>query len=279
LRLKSLLAEETEKAERAETAKVVRLRDQVSALATEVSALKSTISQKDTDISLLDSRATYLKYALDDSQAACAEVGSLITSLTSERDRLTSEVSTLHTAFQDFKDKVETQHEEQAQVLYNRVAELEAHVMDVFGRLEGGFYPTYLTTLARRRWFLTHGIQLAELKCLKSPEYQIIMGHALGRAVDFSMQEGLKAGYEHGVAGTQLSAVEAYNPEAARTSYFDAVRTLEDVDFPLVNLLKSKKDVGMDEVLDCFILDGPLADLPEAAHLQPCLEQLSVPIH
>ncbi|GKF45947.1 hypothetical protein Tco_0135749 [Tanacetum coccineum] len=89
------------------------------------------------------------------------------------------------------------------------------------------------------------------------------------------MQEGLEAGYEHGVAGTPLSAVEAYNLEAARTSYLDAVRALEDVDFPLVNLLKSKKDAGMDEVLDCFILDGPLADL----HLQPCLEQLSVPIH
>ncbi|GJR77784.1 hypothetical protein Tco_0090149 [Tanacetum coccineum] len=143
--------------------------------------------------------------------------------------------------------------------------------MDVSSRLEGEFYPAYLTTLAGRRWFLTHGIQLAVLKCFKSPEYQGIMGHALGRAVDFGMQEGLEAGHEH--------AVEAYNPEAVRASYFDAVRDLEDVDFPLVNLLKSKKDAGMDEVLDCFILDGPLADLPEAAHLQPCLEQLSVPIH
>ncbi|GJY61052.1 hypothetical protein Tco_0461709 [Tanacetum coccineum] len=252
LRLKSLLVEEAEKAE---TAKVVRLRDQVSALTAEVSALKSTIAQKDTDISLLDSHATYLKSALDDSQVACAETGSLITSLTSERDRLTSEV------------------------LYNRVAELEAHVMDVSGHLEGEFYPAYLTTLAGRSWFLTHGIQLVVLKCLKSPEYQGILGHALGRTMDFGMQEGLEAGYEHGVAGTQLSAVEAYNPEAARTSYFDAVRALEDVDFPLVSLLKSKKDAEMDEVLDCFILDGPLADLPEAAHLQPYLEQLSVPIH
>ncbi|GJX46607.1 hypothetical protein Tco_0271797 [Tanacetum coccineum] len=256
LRLKSLLVEEAEKAERAEkaeTAEVVRLRGQVSALTGES--------------------------ALDDSKAACAEAGSLITSLTSERDRLTSEVSTLHTAFQDFKEKAEAQQEEQAQVLYNRVAELEAHVMDVSGRLEGEFYPAYLTTLAGRRWFLTHGIQLAVLKCFKSPEYQGILGHALGRAMDFGMQEGLEAGYEHGVAGTPLSAVEAYNPEAARTSYFDAVRALEDVDFPLVNLLKSKKDAGMDEVLDCFILDGPLVDLPEAAHLQPCLERLSVPIH
>ncbi|GJR07449.1 hypothetical protein Tco_0790101 [Tanacetum coccineum] len=252
LRLKSLLVEEAEKAERAETAEVVRLRGQVSALTGEVSVLKSTIAQKDTDISLLDSRATYLKSALDDSKAACAEAGSLITSLTSERDRLTSEVSTLHTAFQDFKEKAEAQQEEQAQVLYNRVAELEAHVMDVSGRLEGEFYPAYLTTLAGRRWFLTHGIQLAVLKCFKSPEYQGILGHALGRAVDFGMQEGLEAG----------------------TSYLDAVKALEDMDFPLVNLLKSNN-----EVLDCFILDGPLADLPEAAHLQPCLEQLSVPIH
>ncbi|GJZ52056.1 hypothetical protein Tco_0606571, partial [Tanacetum coccineum] len=123
-----------------------------------------------------------------------AEAGSLITSLTSERDRLTSEVSTLHAAFQDFKAKAEAQQEEQALVLYNRVAELEAHVMDVSSRLEGEFYPAYLTTLAGRRWILTHGIQLAVLKCLKSPEYQGILGHGLGRAMDFGMQEGLEAG-------------------------------------------------------------------------------------
>ncbi|GJT98337.1 hypothetical protein Tco_1093855, partial [Tanacetum coccineum] len=127
LRLKSLLAEG------AETAEVVRLRDQMSGLTREVSVLKSTIAQKDADISLLDSRATYLKSALDDSQAGCTEARSLITSLTSERDRLTSEVSTLRTAFQDFKEKAKTQQE---QVLYNRVAELEAYVMDVSGRLE-----------------------------------------------------------------------------------------------------------------------------------------------
>ncbi|GKC97217.1 hypothetical protein Tco_1167492 [Tanacetum coccineum] len=35
----------------------------------------------------------------------------------------------------------------------------------------------------------------------------------------------------------------------------------------------------MEEVLDCFLLDGPLAELPEAASLQPCIQQLSIPIH
>ncbi|GKG18360.1 hypothetical protein Tco_0372658, partial [Tanacetum coccineum] len=39
-------------------------------------------------------------------------------------------VSTLHSAFRDFKEKIEAQQEAQAQVLDNRVADLEAHVMD-----------------------------------------------------------------------------------------------------------------------------------------------------
>ncbi|GJT15065.1 hypothetical protein Tco_0873771, partial [Tanacetum coccineum] len=188
-------------------------------------------------------------------------------------------ISTLHSAFRDFKEKMEAQQEAQAQVLYNCVAEPEAHVIDVSGRLEGEFYPAYLTALAGRRWLLTHEMELAMVKCLKSPEYQGILGHALGRAVDYGMQEGLAAGHEHGIAGTPLSAVMAYNPETAENNYLDAVRALEEADFPLVHLLKSKKDSGMDEVLDCFLLDGPLANLPEAAHLQPCLEQLSVPIY
>ncbi|GKG48768.1 hypothetical protein Tco_0512915, partial [Tanacetum coccineum] len=87
-------------------------------------------------------------------------------------------VSTLHSTFRDFKEKMEAQQEAQTQALYNRVAKLKAHVMDVSGRLEGEFYPTYLTALAGRRWMLTHWMELTMVKCLKSPEYQGILGHA-----------------------------------------------------------------------------------------------------
>ncbi|GKC67440.1 hypothetical protein Tco_1100038 [Tanacetum coccineum] len=86
------------------------------------------------------------------------------------------------------------------------------------------------------------------VKCLKSPKYQGILGHALGWAVDFGMQEGLATGHEHGVAGTPLSSVTTYNPETAEANYLDAVRALEEADFFLVHLLKSKKDYGMDEL-------------------------------
>ncbi|GJR67711.1 hypothetical protein Tco_0013776 [Tanacetum coccineum] len=195
-RLKSLVEENGEKEGRS-SAEVLRLRDQILL-----------------DISLLDSRASYLKSALDDSQAACGGV------------------CTLHSAF--------------------------SLILKRSGKAQ----------------------QKSKLRsCTISPVVPGILGHALGRAVDYGMQEGLAAGHEHGIAGTPLSAVVAYNPETAKNNYLDAVRALEEVDFPLVHLLKSKKDSGMDEVLDCFLLDGPLANLPEAAHLQPCLEQLSVPIY
>ncbi|GJR79686.1 hypothetical protein Tco_0150471, partial [Tanacetum coccineum] len=118
-RLKSLVREKE-----AESAEVLHLCDQVSVLAAdksllseEVSILKNAVLQKDTDISLLDSRASYLKSALDDSQAACGEARNLISSLSSERDGLASEVSTLHSAFRDFKEKIEAQQEAQAQEL------------------------------------------------------------------------------------------------------------------------------------------------------------------
>ncbi|GJW47916.1 hypothetical protein Tco_0079562 [Tanacetum coccineum] len=236
LRLKSQLAEKE-----AETAEVVRLRDQVSllsgeksALTTEVSALKVTITQKDHDISLLDSRATHLESALNDAQVACTEAGTNITSLASERG-------------------------------FNEANGCSA------GR-------------SSLRSCTNRGLSLRQTRWMSTPfggEFYStgILGHALGQAVDFSMQEGLEVGHEHGVTGRSLSTVDVYNPEAVRASYVDAVNALEDVSFPLVNLLKSKKDVGMDEVLDCFLLDGPLAGLPEAAYLQPCIEQLSVPIH
>ncbi|GJR70004.1 U-box domain-containing protein 1-like protein [Tanacetum coccineum] len=181
-------------------------------LKSQLAEKEAEAAEKDHDISLLDSCATHLESALNDAQVACTEAETKITSLASKRDRLVFEVSSLRAGFKDFKEKMEIQQEEQAQELYNRVAELEAHVMDVSSCLEWEFYPTYLTLLAGRRWLLTHGIQLDILKCLKSSEYQGLLGHALGRAVDFSMQKGLEAGHEHGVAERSLSIVDAYNP-------------------------------------------------------------------
>ncbi|GJW29258.1 hypothetical protein Tco_0046133 [Tanacetum coccineum] len=75
------------------------------------------------------------------------------------------------------------------------------------------------------------------------------------------------------------TASSSKTTEIKFVDYVNAVKALEDAHFPLVDLLKSKKDAGMDEVLDCFLFDGPLVELPEAASLQQCIEQLDIPIH
>ncbi|GKC18262.1 hypothetical protein Tco_1020412 [Tanacetum coccineum] len=73
-------------------AEIARLKSLVREKETESAEVLHLRDQKDTDISLLDSRASYLKSALDDSQAACGEARNLISSLSSERDGLASEV-------------------------------------------------------------------------------------------------------------------------------------------------------------------------------------------
>ncbi|GJZ05233.1 putative reverse transcriptase domain-containing protein [Tanacetum coccineum] len=211
-----------------------------------------------------------LKSKLAEKEAEAVEVIRLrdqVSSLSEEKSALTAEVSALKITV--------TQKDHDISLLNSHATSLASTLDDAkVTCAEAGHK---ITSLASERDRLAS--ELALLKCLKSYEYQGTLGHALGRAVDFGMQEGLEADHKHGIAGRSLSAVDAYNPEAAKARYVDAVKALEDVDFPLVSLLKSKKDVGMDEVLDGFLLDGPLIGLPEAAYLQPCIEQLSVPIH
>ncbi|GJS03731.1 hypothetical protein Tco_0320239 [Tanacetum coccineum] len=133
-----------------------------------------------------------------------------------------------------------------------------------------------ISLLDSRANHLESALNDAQVACTEAGTTITLLASERNRLVS---EEGLKAGHEHGVARRSLSMVDSYNPKAARASYVDAVKALEDTSFPVVDLLKSKKDAGMDEVLDCFLLDGPLAGLPEAAYLRPCIEQLSVPIH
>ncbi|GKB58016.1 hypothetical protein Tco_0914202 [Tanacetum coccineum] len=171
-RLKSLVKEkETESAE------VLRLRDQ----------------SRDRRMS-----ASAILNALDDSQAACGEARNLISPLSFERDGLASEVSTLHSAFRDFKENMEAQQEEQAQELYNRVAELEAHVMDVSVALEGKIYPCLPDVLPGDRW----------------PGRKIMVCKGFGEP-DMSME----------VAGTPLPQSRHNNPETALSNYLDAIKS------------------------------------------------------
>ncbi|GKG36987.1 hypothetical protein Tco_0447160, partial [Tanacetum coccineum] len=107
--------------------------------------------------------------------------------------------------------------------------------------LEEKFYPHLLTVIADRRWLLTHGMELATVKCLRSPEYLSVLGEAISKAIEKGMQDGLAAGITHGQEGRVLTNVAAYNP-SAEADYISALQQLQSVNFSLLAELKSNKD-------------------------------------
>ncbi|GKA05881.1 hypothetical protein Tco_0685001, partial [Tanacetum coccineum] len=182
-----------------------------------------------------------------------------VASLESERDSIADHRSLLESAFELFRGRMEAMQDEQAMVLGNRVAELDAQLLEMAAHLEEEFYPRFLTTISGRRILA-------------------LWGETIGCAINKGIQDGLKEGIDHGKAERDLSIIEAYDP-FAKAKYVDAMNALRTVDFSLLSVLKSKKDACMVDLMDSLHLEGPLAEIPEAEELQPSLEQLMLFIH
>nr|GEX30382.1 hypothetical protein [Tanacetum cinerariifolium] len=85
------------------------------------------------------------------------------------------------------------------------------------------------------------GLKEKVAACLNSTEYMSALGAAISKAVEKGMQEGLFAGITHGVEGRKLADITAYNP-SAKADYLSALQRLQNVNFSLIEELKSNKD-------------------------------------
>ncbi|GKA46163.1 hypothetical protein Tco_0738959 [Tanacetum coccineum] len=225
-----------------EAAEAIREKD---ALSEKVAALESMTTSKETELASLTAQVAQLTSDLFGFQLSRNELSSKVAFLESERDRLADQRSSLEYAFELFKGRMEAMQDDQATVLGNRVAELDTQLLEMAAHLDEEFYPRFLTTISGQRWILTHELKLVLLKCLQSSEYLQALGQAIGCAVNKGIQDGLKAGVDHGKAGKDLSMIEAYDP-SSEAKYFDA---------------------------------GPLVEIPGAEDLQPSPEQLMLPLH
>ncbi|GKE54445.1 hypothetical protein Tco_1489601, partial [Tanacetum coccineum] len=218
---------------------------------------------KEAELASFSSQVAKLTSDLSDLQLARDELNSQVASLESERDGLISQF-----AFEIFSARTEATQDEQAKVLGTRVAELDAQLLEMAAHLDEEFYPRFLTSISRRHWILTHGLKLVILKCLQSPEYCHALGTTIGCAVNKGIQDGLRAGVDHGKAGRDLSIVEAYDP-SAEAKYVEDINALCAVDFSLLSELKSKKDASIVDLIDSLRLEGPLTEILKAEDLQP----------
>ncbi|GKD27576.1 hypothetical protein Tco_1233790 [Tanacetum coccineum] len=127
-------------------------------------------------------------------------------------------------------------------------------------------------------WLLTHGMELAIVKCLNSPEYVSALGTTIGKSIEKGMQDGLAAGITHGKEGRVLTDVAGHNP-SAKVDYVSALQQLQNVNFPLLAELRSKKDVSVETMMETLLLEGSVAEKLGLNELQPNVDQLMVPIY
>nr|GEZ32019.1 hypothetical protein [Tanacetum cinerariifolium] len=109
-------------------------------------------------------------------------------------------------------------------------------------------YPHMLTAIAGHRWVIGHGLRLAIMKCVEFTKLRQVFADVVSAGVAKGISEGLKHGIEHGKANLDLSAIEAYNPEA-KAKYVVAFYALKDLKYPLVNQLKKLKNVPIDLIM------------------------------
>ncbi|GJY84830.1 hypothetical protein Tco_0498856 [Tanacetum coccineum] len=119
----------------------------------------------------------------------------------SEKDGLVDQVHELETTcsglrgqvsgYERLKEHIEEFQDSQMNIVNDKVAKLDADLLEMALHLEEIFYPHLLNTIYDWRWLLTYGLKLAVVKCLNSQEYLSALGAAISRAIEKGMQDGL----------------------------------------------------------------------------------------
>ncbi|GKC70782.1 hypothetical protein Tco_1116665 [Tanacetum coccineum] len=139
--LKSLLS-----LKEAEVAEAIRLRSQIS-------VIEAADAAKGNELRDLKERNFVLEGEKDVlfEKLSRDELSSKVASLESERDSLVGQKSLLESAFEFFRERIEATQDEQAKVLGNRVAELDAQLLEMAAHLDEEFYPRFLTAISGRQ--------------------------------------------------------------------------------------------------------------------------------
>lgn len=159
----------------------------------------------------------------------------------------------------------------------DRLRAVEASFTRCGLQMEEFLLPRLLASMAGYRWLLSHGIKLAVVKSLTSPEYLRLFGKFVSAALNKGLHEGLMAGIEHVESKRDLSQSQAYNPNAA-AEYTSVSQELRDYRFPLFEQLSAVKDASIGEMMDFLRLDDRTAEKLLMSNDQPHEEQLSIPV-
>ncbi|GJZ68877.1 hypothetical protein Tco_0632427, partial [Tanacetum coccineum] len=213
----------------AEAAEAIRLRAEASSFTAtekslwdEVNALngRNLIFEKERDA--LDVKVTDLETVIVSKERELSDSNAQLTCIKSQNDNLVNQIHELETSSTGLQKKVTT---------YENCMEQLRKFQD-----------------EQMKTVVTHGMELATVKCLHSPEYLFALGEAISKAIEKGMQDGLAAWITHSQEGRVLTDVVAYNP-STEADYISALQQLQSVNFSLLAELKSNKDASLAERL------------------------------
>nr|GEX90331.1 hypothetical protein [Tanacetum cinerariifolium] len=268
----------------AEAAEAIRLRVEASNF---VIAKKSLWDQ----VNVVNERNTIFEKERDALDVKVADLEASVVTKEREMADINTQLTSVHelevafiglqeklSNYENLTARLEEFHDAQLKVVNDKFDKLYADFVEMALHLEERFYPHLLTTIFRRRWLLTHGMELANTKCLYYLEYLSALGAAIGKAIEKDMQDGLSDGITHGAKGRVLIDVAAYNP-SAEADYIYALQHLQNVNFPLLAELRSNKDASVDTVMNIIRLEETRAERLGLTESQPHVDQMMVPIH
>nr|GEZ44856.1 hypothetical protein [Tanacetum cinerariifolium] len=273
-----------------EAMEAIRLRVEVfkfetaeKSLQGEVGVLRDHSATLDREKNELSVKVTDLSALVKVREQEVADLDAQVTAIKLQNDNLVDQISSARlqekvVAYEDFIGKLEKFQDKKMEEVNENFDKLCADFVDMALHLEEKFYSHLLTTIFGRRWLLTHGMELAVVRCLNSTEYLSALGATISKAVEKGMQEGLSTGITHGAKGRKLADVAAYNP-SAEANYLSALQRLQNVNFSLIAKLKSNKDVRVDTIMNLLRLDDALAERLGLTESQPHDNQLMVHIH
>ncbi|GJY87738.1 hypothetical protein Tco_0502366 [Tanacetum coccineum] len=199
----------------AEAAEAIRLRAEASSFAATEKSLRD-------EVNALNGRNLILEKERD---ALDVKVTDLETVIVHELETSSAGLQKKVTTYENCMEQLGKFQDERMKIVSDKLEKLDTDLVEMALHLEEKFYPHLLTVIAGRRWLLTHGMELATVKCLHSPEYLSALGEAISKAIEKGMQDGLAAGITHGQEGRVLTDVAAYNP-STEADYISALQQL-----------------------------------------------------
>ncbi|GKB43773.1 hypothetical protein Tco_0888715, partial [Tanacetum coccineum] len=241
----------------------------------EVNALngRNLILEKERDA--LDVKVTDLETVIVSKERELSDSNAQLTCIKSQNDNLANQKVT---TYENCVEQLGKFQDERMKIVSDKLEKLDTNLVEMALHLEEKFYPHLLTVIVGRRWLLTHGMELATVKCLHSPEYLSALREAISKAIEKGMQDRSAAGITHGQEGRVLTDVAAYNP-SAEAEYISALQQLQSVNFSFLAELKSNKDASVETIMKILRLEESLAERLGLTGSQPHVDQLMVPIH